>query len=84
MTGVAYWTIFSNGLSGEPAPQTLWAWVTLTGLAAGIAVLGWRSAGRWRRITSLLAVPMSALCAGLMLNTWGAIPHRPDRLGPVG
>lgn len=70
MTGVAYWTIFSNGLSGEPAPQTLWAWVTLTGLAAGIAVLGWRSAGRWRRITSLLAVPMSALCAGLMLNTW--------------
>ena len=52
------------------APQTLWVWVTLTGLAVGVAVLGWRSANRWRRAVSLLAVPMSALCAGLMLNLW--------------
>jgi len=70
LTGLAYWSIFANGLSGEPAPPTLWLWVTLTGLAAGVAVLGWRSAARWRRTVSLLAVPMSALCAGLMLNLW--------------
>ena len=69
-TAVTYWTIFANGLSGEPAPQSLWMWVTLTGLAGGVAVLGWRSAARWRRTVSLLAVPMSALCAGLMLNLW--------------
>jgi S-formylglutathione hydrolase FrmB len=70
LAGVSYWSIFSNGLSGEPAPPTLWVWLTLTGAAVGIAVLGWRSAGRWRRSVSLLAVPMSALCAGLMLNLW--------------
>ncbi len=70
LTGLTYWSIFANGLSGEPAPQSLWVWVTLTGLAAGVALLGWRSASRWRRTVSLLAVPMSALSAGLMLNLW--------------
>lgn len=70
LAGMTYWIIFSNGLSGEPAPQSLWAWVTLTGLALGVMILGWRSAVRWRRAVSLLAVPMSALCAGLMLNLW--------------
>ena len=69
-TGLTYWSIFSNGLSGEPAPRPLWIWVMLTGLAIGVAVLGWRSAAPWRRTVSLLAVPMSALCAGLMLNLW--------------
>ncbi len=67
---VTHWNIASNGLSGEPAPSSLWVWVALTGLAAGVAVLGWRSAGWWRRSVSALAVPMSALCAGLMLNLW--------------
>lgn len=66
----AHWNLFSNGLSGEPAPRPLWVWVTLTGTAAAVAVLGWRSAARWRRSVSVLAVPMSALCAGLMLNLW--------------
>lgn len=70
LTGLTYWFIFSNGLSGEPAPGPLWIWVTVTGLALAVAVLGWRSAARWRRTVSLLAVPMSALCAGLMLNLW--------------
>ena len=45
---VTYWNIASEGLSGEPAPMPLWIWVGLTGLAAGVAALGWRSA-RWRR-----------------------------------
>ena len=68
--GITYWNIASNGLSGEPAPKALWTWVGVTGLAIGVAVLGWRSAGWRRRGMSLLAVPMSALCAGLMLNLW--------------
>ncbi|MGI9124055.1 MAG: alpha/beta hydrolase-fold protein [Mycobacterium sp.] len=67
---LTYWIIASNGLSGEPAPGQLWVWVAITGLAVGVAALGWRSARRWRRGASLLAVPMSALCAGLMLNLW--------------
>jgi len=75
LTGLAYWSIFANGLSGEPAPLGLWLWVTLTGLAAAVVVLGWRSAARWRRTVSLLAVPMCALCASLMLNLWvGYLP----------
>ena len=36
LAGLTYWGIFANGLSGEPAPQSLWLWVMLTGLAAGI------------------------------------------------
>ena len=70
LAGAVRWSVESNGLSGEPAPLTLWIWVSLTGLAAGVAVLGWRSARWWRRGVSIVAVPMSALCAALMLNLW--------------
>lgn len=70
LAGLMHWTLFSNGLSGEPAPHTLWLWVALTGLAVAVATLGWRSAARWRRSVSVLAVPVSALCVGLMLNLW--------------
>lgn len=67
---ITHWNIASNGLSGEPAPRQLWIWIALTGLAVGVAVLGWRSASWRRRGVSVLAVPVSALCAGLMLNLW--------------
>lgn len=70
LTGMTYWFIVANGLSGEPAPGLMWVWVTLTGMAVAVAVLGWRSAASWRRAVSVLAVPMSVLCAGLMLNLW--------------
>jgi S-formylglutathione hydrolase FrmB len=70
MVWLVHWNIASNGLSGEPAPRQLWVWVALTGLALAVAVLGWRSAGWRRRSASLLAVPVSALCAGLALNLW--------------
>jgi S-formylglutathione hydrolase FrmB len=64
------WIIASYGLSGEPAPPQLWVWVAVTGLAAGVAVLGWNSAARWRRGVSIVAVPASARCAGLAVNLW--------------
>lgn len=67
---LSYWGIFANGLSGEPAPRQLWVWICATGLAVAVAVLGWRSAARWRRTVSLMAIPLSALSAGLMLNLW--------------
>ena len=38
-----YWNIATNGLAGDPAPLGLWVWLALTGLAVGVAVLGWRS-----------------------------------------
>ena len=65
-----YWNIASNGLAGDPAPLGLWAWLALTGLAVGVAVLGWRSADWRRRGASMLTVPLAMLCSALMLNLW--------------
>ena len=65
-----HWNIASEGLAGEAPPRALWMWVALTGFAAAVAVLGWRSAHWWRRGIAVLAVPLCALSAGLMLNLW--------------
>jgi S-formylglutathione hydrolase FrmB len=66
----AHWYIASDGLAGDPAPHVLWVWVALTGLAAGVFVVGWRGIRWWRRGLSLLAVPLCALCSALALNLW--------------
>jgi len=65
-----HWNISSEGLAGEPAPAALWVWIALTGFAAAVVALGWRSARWWRRGVALLSVPLCALSAGLMLNSW--------------
>ena len=71
----ACWYIESNGLAGHPAPPTLWIWITLSGLAAGVLVFGWRDTRWWRRFTSVLAVPLCLLCAALAVNLWtGYVP----------
>ena len=67
---VTHWNIATNGLAGDPAPPGLWAWLALTGLAVGVAVLGWRSADWRRRGASVLTVPLTILCSALMLNLW--------------
>jgi S-formylglutathione hydrolase FrmB len=70
-----YWYIRYQGLADDPAPLTLWVWITLTGLAAGILVLGWRGIRWWRRTVSVVAVPLCLLCAALALNMWvGYVP----------
>jgi S-formylglutathione hydrolase FrmB len=66
----AHWYIDSEGLSGDPAPRSLWIWIGLTGLAIGVLALGWRSARWWRRGVSLVAVPICLLSVGLALNLW--------------
>ena len=70
LAAYTYWNISDNGLAGDPAPRQLWVWVTVTGLAATVAVVGWRGARWWRRGMSVLAIPLSALCTALMLNLW--------------
>jgi S-formylglutathione hydrolase FrmB len=65
-----HWYIRDRGLSEEPAPATLWLWIALTGMAAAVLLLGWRSARRWRRGVAVLAVPLCLLCAALVLNLW--------------
>ena len=59
----AYWYVASQGLSGDPAPRSLWIWIGLTGLAAAVLVAGWRSARWWRRGISLAAIPLSPVRA---------------------
>ncbi len=67
---VTHWYIVDRGLSEEPAPSALWLWIALTGMAAAVLVLGWRSAPRWRRGAALLAAPLCLLSAALVLNLW--------------
>ncbi len=68
----AYWYIASQGLGDDNnrAPDALWIWVALSGVAAAVLLAGWRSARWWRRGVSALAVPVSVLCAALSLNVW--------------
>ncbi|HEY0227243.1 MAG TPA: esterase family protein, partial [Mycobacterium sp.] len=67
---VAHWYVVDRGLSDEPAPLSLWLWIALTGLAAVVLIVGWRSARRWRRATTAAAIPLCLLCAALVLNLW--------------
>ncbi|OBH75610.1 hypothetical protein A5681_10545 [Mycobacterium scrofulaceum] len=67
---LTHWYIVDRGLSDEPAPAALWLWIALTGTAVAVLVLGWRSARGWRRGAGLLAIPLCALCAALVLNLW--------------
>jgi S-formylglutathione hydrolase FrmB len=66
----AYWYIASQGLADDPAPQALWIWIGLSGIAAAVLVAGWRGTPWWRRGVSVLALPLCLLCAGLALNLW--------------
>jgi S-formylglutathione hydrolase FrmB len=71
LTAIAYWYVQSEGLSGgEPAPNLLWIWIGATGAATVVLVAGWRGARWWRRGASVLALPLSLLCAALALNLW--------------
>ena len=80
----AYWYVASEGLADNPAPTSLWIWIALSGVAAGVMVAGWRGARWWRRGVSLLAVPLTVLCAALSLNLLGRLlPDRVDRMESV-
>ena len=96
VTGLSYWYITSLGVAGDPAPTTLWLWIALTGLAAGVFLVGWRGIRWWRRGVAVLSIPLCALCAGMALNGWvgyfptalaawnqltsGPLPDQVDRL----
>ena len=67
---MAHWFISSRGLADDPAPNLLWIWLAVTGMAAVVLVAGWRDARWWRRALSFVGVPCSVLCAALALNLW--------------
>jgi S-formylglutathione hydrolase FrmB len=65
----AHWYVDSQGMAGDPAPDSLWVWTGLTGFALSAAVLGWRGI-KWRRVAAVAAVPLCLLGTGLALNSW--------------
>ncbi|MBS1694461.1 MAG: esterase family protein [Actinobacteria bacterium] len=70
LVSVTYWYVTSEGLAGNPAPQGLWIWIALSGAAVVVLLAGWPGTAWWRRAVSMLAVPLSVLCAGMALNMW--------------
>ncbi len=60
----------SEGLASDPAPLKLWVWTAVLGASVALAVLGFRGARWWRRALSLVAIPLSLVCALLVLNEW--------------
>jgi S-formylglutathione hydrolase FrmB len=75
LAAAMHWYVRDQGLADDPVPWTLWAWITMTGLAAAVVVLGWRNSAWWRRSVSVLAVPLCVVCTALTLNAWvGYLP----------
>ena len=72
LTVAVFWFIEDQGVADDPAPLGLWVWITLTGLAAVVVVLGWRDVPWWRRGVSVVAVPLCVLCTALTVNMWVA------------
>lgn len=60
----------SSGIAGEPAPRPLWPWVAATGLAVGVAVVGWPGSSWWRRNAAVFAASFCLLSSGLVVNGW--------------
>jgi S-formylglutathione hydrolase FrmB len=75
LAAATHWYIEDQGLAEDRAPVALWVWIGATGLAAAVTVLGWRGALWWRRVVSVVAVPMCVLSTLLTLNGWvGYVP----------
>ena len=65
----AHWYVDSQGMAGDPAPDSLWIWTGLTGFALGVA--SWAgAASSGGGVAAVAAVPLCLLATGLALNTW--------------
>jgi S-formylglutathione hydrolase FrmB len=60
----------SQTLPTDPAPLRLWLWLGIAVFATAVAVLGWRTARWWRRVLSVLLIPMALLAMSLVANQW--------------
>lgn len=65
--GALWWLVHSQGW-GSVYPWGMWVWTGLTGVAAMVAVLGWRGSAWWQRAASLVAVPLCIVSAATVLN----------------
>jgi S-formylglutathione hydrolase FrmB len=70
LTALVYWYIAFQGWSQDPAPLVLWIWITLTGLSAVLAAVGWGGISWLRRGASVAAVFLCVFCSALSVNMW--------------
>lgn len=59
-----------SGLASDPAPVLLWVWVGLAVAAVVAVVVVWGPSRWWRRVLSVLVVPLALACVALVLNQW--------------
>lgn len=69
MTAIGAHSCIADGAS-KSAPDALYVWIALVGMATAVLILGWRGAGWWRRALSIVAVPLCLLCSLIVLNQW--------------
>ncbi|BBZ30862.1 hypothetical protein MMAD_51570 [Mycolicibacterium madagascariense] len=60
----------SEGLAGDPAPLRLWIWTAGCAASIAVALFGFRGAHWLRRGLSVLAIPLTMVCALLVLDQW--------------
>ncbi|WP_373686205.1 alpha/beta hydrolase [Nocardia gamkensis] len=64
------WYVADEGLASDPAPAELWVWIGVAAAAAAVAILGWAGARWWRRGIAVIAIPLTLLSTGVVLNQW--------------
>lgn len=75
VAATSYLYVLAGGTAVGPIPVALWGWIGVSGLVGAVAVVGWRGTRWWRRGVSVLAVPLSLLCAAAIVNGWvGYVP----------
>ena len=77
VAAATYFYVASTGISGgRPSPFTFWLWVGLSGFAVAVLLIGWPRTPWWRRLVSLVSVPLCLVCVGVGLNVWtGYVPN---------
>ncbi|MCD2196023.1 esterase family protein [Actinomycetospora endophytica] len=66
----AYWAFQGSGLASDPAPFLLWVWVGLLVASVVAAVVVFGPSRWWRRVLSVVVVPLTVVCLALVLNQW--------------
>src|SRR2546423_11518618 len=49
-------------------PRSFYAWIGLVVFAGGVATVGWRRSGWWRRLVSMGAVVVTLMMAAMLIN----------------